>query len=320
MIRTPYNKNNERLQSEALLYASQGYVVALQDVRGKFESEGEYIVSAADTSDGSDMVDWLASQPWSTGKVGTASCSYMGENQVEMAKVRNPRHAAMIPRAASGGMQYFGSLRGGAFELGASADWFLSNGIKLRPLLPASVPHSDFLAAAQYFNLTPVVPKVDWHELWRSLPVTEMMKKAGVPPTDWEGFVSHPEGDPWWDQFGYVKETDHFDTPGLWLDSWYDYGVGDIFKLVRLVEKNSVSARTRENQFIVIAPTVHCSYEQAAEHTMVGARDLGDAQFDYYGLYLRWFDYWLKSADNGVTRMPKNPALRDGQEPVACRE
>jgi predicted acyl esterase len=125
MIRTPYNKNSEWLQSEARLYAGQGYVVAFQDVRGKFESEGEYVVSSADTNDGSDLVDWLASQPWSTGKVGTAGCSYMGENQVEMAKVRNPRHAAMIPRAASGGMQYFGSLRGGAFELGASADWFL---------------------------------------------------------------------------------------------------------------------------------------------------------------------------------------------------
>ncbi len=305
VVRTPYNKNRPGNQREANLFAGHGYVVAVQDVRGKYESEGDYTVSAADTNDGYDAVDWLSSQPWSTGKVGTTGCSYSGENQVEMSKLSNPRHLAMIPRAASGGMQYFGSLRGGAFELGASADWFLRNGSKIRPQIPASLPRSQFLAATTFFNFEPIPPKVDWHVLWKSLPVIDMMKKTGMPPTDWEGVVSHPEGDPWWDSFGFVKPTDHFDTPALFVDSWYDYGVGDTLELIRLIEKNSLSSRARENQFVIIAPTSHCSYESATEHTLVGARDLGDAQFDYYGVYFRWFDYWLKGIDNGVTKMPK---------------
>lgn len=302
MIRTPYNKNGK---GAAYTFDGQDYVVAVQDVRGKFESGGDYIVSAADTNDGYDTVEWLASQSWSTGKVGTTGCSYEGENQVQMAKLRNPHHMAMNPRAASGGMRYFGFVRGGAFELAGGANWFLHNGSKIKPQIAPSLPRSQSLAVTKYFNLNPSPPKVDWHELWRSLPLTDMMDKAGMPPTDWEGFVSHPEGDPWWDQFGYVKETDHFDTPGLFLDSWYDYGVGDTFKLVELIKKNSASPRARENQFIVIAPTLHCWYEDATEHTVVGTRDLGDAQFDYYGLYLRWFDYWLRGIDNGVTKMPK---------------
>ena len=94
LIRTPYNKSEFRPESgnkvSAQIFAGQGYVVAVQDVRGKFESEGEYIVSAADPNDGYDAVDWLARQSWSTGKVGTFGCSYRGENQVETAKLRNP--------------------------------------------------------------------------------------------------------------------------------------------------------------------------------------------------------------------------------------
>ena len=80
LIRTPYNKNGYRRdKSSTYIFAGQGYIVAVQDVRARYESEGrEYIVSAADTQDGSDTIDWLAAQPWSSGKVGTFGCSYSG--------------------------------------------------------------------------------------------------------------------------------------------------------------------------------------------------------------------------------------------------
>lgn len=281
MIRTPYNKSTEWHVQNAKRFAAQGYIVAVQDVRGKFESGGEYTVSAADTYDGSDMLEWLALQPWSTGKVGTTGCSYLGENQVEMAKLRSVHHLAMNPQAASGAFQYFGSWRGGAFELAADADWFLSNGSRA----PA--------------------PKVNWPALWRSLPLKGMMDRAGVHGTDWDDFVSHPEGDSWWRTRGYINDTDKFDVPGLYVDAWYDYGVGDTFRMVDLIRKNSVSPKGRDNQFIVIAPTTHCRYEAATEHTIVGDRDLGDARYDFFGLYLAWFDHWLREVDNGVEKMPK---------------
>jgi len=71
LIRLPYNKNRYGgALGPARFFASQGYVVAVQDVRGKFGSEGEYTLSAADANDGYDGVAWGAAQPWSTGKVG----------------------------------------------------------------------------------------------------------------------------------------------------------------------------------------------------------------------------------------------------------
>ncbi len=294
LIRTPYGKQRDWNVAEAQRFAVRGYIVAVQDVRGKYESSGTFTVSAADTNDGTDMIEWLMEQQWSNGKIGTTGCSYSGENQVEMAKARNLHHLAMIPQAATGALQYFASLRGGAFELAASADWFLSNGVKERPRpLPGAPKVAEFAP-----------PKVDWPSLWRSLPLKGMMTRAGMPATDWDDFVSHPERDPWWKTLGYVDETDKFDVPALFVDAWYDYGAGDVFRLADLLHKNSESARASENQFVVISPTTHCRYESATLNTIIGDRNLGDARFDFFGLYLAWFDHWLKGVENGVTNMP----------------
>ena len=306
LIRTPYDKNASRSEdSTARMFAVQGYVVAVQDTRGKFESEGEYTVSAADTNDGYDATGWLASQPWSTGKVGTYGCSYSGENQVETAKLRHPNLAAMIPQASGGARRYFAAITGGAVELAAGADWFRSNGAKIRPMLGPSSDPSGFARAARYFNLEPQLPPVNWASVWRTLPLVDVVKAAGAPPSDWEGFVSHDLNDPWWDQFGYVNETHRFNTPALFLDSWYDYGPADTMALLKLFQDNAESEIARRHVFAVLAPTTHCVYARAHEQTIVGERFVGDARFDFYGLYVRWFDYWLKGIDNGVTGMPR---------------
>lgn len=285
LIRTPYNKNAGYINMNGQFFAGQGYVVVAQDCRGKFESEGDYVVSMDDTPDGFDAVNWAASQPWSTGKVGTYGCSYLGENQVQMAKVQNPNLIAMIPQAAGTAHRYFGLINGGAFELVAGFGWFRDYGSKVRPV--------------------PELPEIDYQKIWMSLPLTDMQNKAGSPPTDWVGFVSHEPADPWWDKFGYVKDTHNFDVPALHIGSWYDIGVAETLKLFDLFQRKGLSERSRNNQFVIISPTVHCASEWAMENTKVGNREVGDARFDYYGTYLRWFDYWLKSEDNGVLDLPK---------------
>ena len=121
LIRTPYDKNGFRKSNPtARIFSGQGYVAAVQDVRGRFESSGEYVVSAFHRRDGSDTVDWLARQPWSTGKVGTYGCSYLGENQMQLAAERNPHHAAAIPQAGGGSRRYFGIYLDGAFKLSST--------------------------------------------------------------------------------------------------------------------------------------------------------------------------------------------------------
>jgi putative CocE/NonD family hydrolase len=305
LIRTPYDKKtSRRADSAARTFAGQGYVVAVQDVRGKHESEGEYAISKADVADGSDATTWLATQPWSNGKVGTYGCSYLGDTQVMQARARNPHHAAMLPQAAGSSIhyRYFGTMDGGVVELSGGLGWFRDYGSKVRLRYPEEMPQ----ALRGLFQVAPVLPPIaDYRPIWSSLPLVDMMRRAGGPPTDWEDFVSHPPGDPWWDQFGYIKPDDRFDVPSLQVNSWYDFGVAETLQQFNQFRANATSPRSRDNQFIIVSPTEHCRSEAASERTRVGQRELGDARLPYWDLYVRWFDHWLKGVDNGVTAMPK---------------
>jgi len=310
LIRTPYNKDlvyQHKWGAGPYMFAEQGYIVAVQDTRGRFESEGEYIISTPDVEDGYDATQWVATQPWSTGKVGTYGCSYLGDVQVMQAKARNPHLTAMIPQAAGSSIPYreFGIVNGGAIELAAAFGWFRGNGSKVF-LRPPPGAGDDFYAQwGEYFYPGPTVSRIDFRKAWRTLPLIDMLKKSGAPPTDFESVVSHTPGDSWWAERGYLLETDRFDTPALQVNSWYDFGVAETLYQFNLMRKNAVTERGRDNQFIIVSPTAHCRSETATEQTIVGERNLGDAQFDFWSIYLRWFDHWLRGIDNGVTKMPK---------------
>lgn len=284
MIRTPYNRKSQA--AAAQLFAGQGFITVVQDVRGKFDSGGVFTVSANDTRDGSDLLDWIAAQPWSTGKIGTYGCSYVGEDQIELSKIRNPRQTVMIAQAAGGAYSYAGLMTGGALELAMASEWFYGNGNKHDPK-------------------TKLPPIADKPAMWRSLPLTDMLSKVGATGTDWEGWVSHAPGDPWWSQFGYVSDANRFNVPGLHVCSWYDNVVSETLGLYNLLAKNAESARARDNQYVIISPTTHCRSERATDHTVVGQLDFGDAQLDYSKIYVDWFNRFLNDEGNTGAAIPK---------------
>ncbi len=307
-IRTPYGKLSHRRESSAArFFASHGFAVAVQDMRGRFQSEGEYFVSRDDRRDGFDMVSWLAAQPWSNGRIGSYGCSYLGENQMQFAATRNPHHAAALPQAAGGSLRYFGLYFGGATELAASLGWFRGAGSKVFYRIPPGTPREIALQVEEMINPAPVPPELDFQAAWRTLPYIDMLKASGAPPTDFEAFVSHEPGDPWWDHIGYVTADDRFDVPALHVNSWYDLGVSETLKLFNLLSANAESDLARNNQFAIISPTDHCTSEIATSRTVVGERDVGDARLDYWTIYLRWFDHWLRDADGtaGDFEMPR---------------
>ena len=296
LIRLPYNK--ETYSGGAIgpagFFAGQGYAVVVQDVRGKYASEGDYLLSAADRLDGYDAVEWAATQPWSSGRVGTFGCSYLGENQTQLMTQRHPAHAAAIPLAAGGSVGsagdrygYFGIFEGGTFGLSASFGWFRGNGRKR----PGGEP----------------APPVEAFAALRELPTIELMRKYGPPDrdTDWEEILSTPLADEWWDQLGYLRDDDRFDTPALHVNSWYDLGANETLQQWRMMQDNAVSDRGGTHQFAILSPTSHCMSERATEQTVVGEVDFGDARLPYWSLYLAWFDYWLKGEENGITEIPK---------------
>lgn len=317
LIRTPYNKNTfyKRVWLGPYVFAEQGFVAAVQDCRGRYASEGQFTLSDNEPEDGYDTVSWLAGQPWSNGKIGTYGCSYMGENQIGQAALRNPHLKAMIPQSAGGQVgsaggryRYAAIINGGAFELSTAFGWFRGSGSKYFFRPPPDLSQDDVRQIEDFFNPAPEIPRIDFGQIWNTLPVIDMMKKAGAPPTDFEDYVSHEPADPWWDKFGFITDADRFDVPTLHINGWYDLGVAETLFLFNLMQKNAESIRGRENQFVIISPATHCVAEffMGAEGQMsVGDRPVGDPRFNYWETYIRWFDYWLKGIENGVTDMPR---------------
>jgi putative CocE/NonD family hydrolase len=289
-IRTPYGKQGfagTEIESEAQMFARKGYAVAVQDVRGKWRSEGDYTVSASDPQDGYDCLTWLAAQPWSNGRIGTYGCSYLGENQLQLARLRHPNHLAMIPKAAGGAYRTFGLVWGGALELAQSFLWFRVHGSND----PTFVP--------------PDVSEIDLAEWAPQLPVIDLVRRSGGPRTDYERLVSSSPTDPWWDTLGYVQEGDTFDVPALHVNSWYDYGAADTLAIYDICRDGSTTAGTRSGQFLIMSPMPHCQSESATTETFVGERAMGDASLDYYDTYVRWFDAWLKGDADRLAGIPR---------------
>ncbi len=314
LIRTPYGKTESNLMiNVAGLFAGQGYAVAFQDKRGRYESEGHYIPSFGDADDGYDSIDWLSKQDWSNGKVGMIGCSYAGDVQLLTAQRRHPALKAIIPQAAGsvigslgGDYKYFGVRLGGAIELAQGLAWFYDSGTKVFYKPTVDLSRKEFLSVSKYFRTNPKLPKADFNKLWWHLPVNDIMNQAGIPNlTDFNKITMTPVTDPWWNQFHYMTEDYKSDVPALHVNSWYDFGSRETIITYEHMRDKSVSKMARENQFMIMSPSTHCMSESVSKKTVIGERDLGDARYGYINIYLNWFKYWLKGDKKGVYDMPK---------------
>src|SRR5450755_645438 len=119
--RTPYGKSNDI--SIALRGAARGYVMIIQDVRGRFASEGEWYVFKHESEDGYDTVEWAAALPYSNGKVGMWGGSYVGATQMLAAIAHPPHLAGICPVVTASNYHASWTYQGGAFEQWFNQSW-----------------------------------------------------------------------------------------------------------------------------------------------------------------------------------------------------
>jgi putative CocE/NonD family hydrolase len=292
LIRLPYNKSAYRNGAivPAEYFAAHGYAVVVQDVRGKFASEGQFRVYQGEKTDWSDMFDWTAAQPWSTGKIGTYGCSYLGEGQYIAAQQRNPHHIAAIPQAAGGNVgrvgqvrEFWGSVQGGAFSLSLNFGW-----------MPIYASIDKGARAA---------PQVDLASFLRTLPVIDMTDRAGSPSWDWRNFLERAPDDPWWDAQGYLTAADSVGMAALQVTSWFDMA-DEALMATDIFRTNAINDRARTGQYIIISPTTHCLSERATRETVIGDLPVGDARLHYWDIYLDWFARWLRDSVHAIDSLP----------------
>jgi uncharacterized protein len=118
-------------------------------------------------------------------------------------------------------------------------------------------------------------------------------------------WIQRTPNDPAWYKGGLFDDDMTINIPGFWFMSWYDISTGPNLAAYNHV-RNTAKPEIADKQYAVIAPTGHCAYKSASEHTVVGERDVGDARLDYDQLTFGWFDHFLKGEDNHILDiMPK---------------
>lgn len=326
-VRTPYNFNYWDVQNavprdmtQALTAVRRGYAFVIQNERGHFFSEGNYDILGPPVTDGEDALQWISSQPWSNGRVGTTGCSSTAEYQMAIAATGHPAYAAMNVQGFGAGVgrvkPYFEQgnwYRGGAVQMLFIA-WLYGEQNQLRPMFPADMPREDLVKAARYFDLAPQQPQVDWAKALWHLPMQDIIKAvdgpAGIfadamPVTTGGRMAQRTPNDPAWYKGGLFHDDKTINVPGLWFMSWYDVSVGPnlaLFNHVRQTAKPEAAAQ----QWAIIAPVAHCSFTRATEHTVVGERSMGDARLDYNDIVYGFFDRFLKGEKSArLDKLPK---------------
>jgi hypothetical protein len=265
-------------------------------------------------------LSWIASQPWSNGKVGTIGCSSTAEWQLAVAAQGHPAFAAMIPQGFGAGVGRVGSYyeqgnwyRGGAVQMLFIA-WLYGEQNQVRPMFPPNTSQEDLIRASKSFDLAQQLPPVDWSKALRHLPVMDIMKAVDGPhgifademPVETGGaMIKRAPDDQAWYKGGLWHDHMTINVPGFWFMSWYDVSVGPNLAAYNHVRKTA-RPEIANQQYAVIAPTLHCAYRRASENTIVGERSVGDARLNYEELTWAWFDYFLKGENNQVLEtMPK---------------
>ena len=327
-VRTPYNMNFWDVQLRApadmsaqLEAVKRGYAYVGANERGHFFSEGNYDILGPPVTDGVDEIEWIASRPWSNGKVGLIGCSSTAEWQMAVAAHAPRGLGTIIPQGFGAGVgrvkPYYEQgnwYRGGAVQQ-LFISWLYGQQNQVRPMFPPNTPQEELIRAAKSYDLAQRLPPVDWAKAFWHLPTQDLIKAVdgprGIFADSMPGIatggamIKRTPNDSAWYRGGLFHDDMKINVPGLWIMTWYDVSVGPNLATFNHVRRTADSAVANQ-QYAVIAPTLHCAQRRATENTVVGERSVGDARYDYDALTYGWFDHFLKGKDSGLLdTMPK---------------
>jgi putative CocE/NonD family hydrolase len=292
LYRTPYGKT--AAQSEYATFqkaVERGYAVVMQDARGRFASDGDFVAYRQEGRDGYDTIEWAAGQPWSNGSVGTFGLSYPGAVQW-LAAVESPPHLkAMVPAMTFASANMFFHAAGVWDNSWASWLWAdIAGDLRRRRGVPGPTTDED--------------AERDWDgvrdRILGTLPLSAVPDFKPIAPWYYE-WMRHPPWDPWWEWADLRGRYGRTNAAVLNLSGWYDEAYGPDGATTNFAGLTTARAGGPPRAGLVIGPWPHGV--RGTARTKAGEREFGaDAAIDYDEIVLRWMDHWVRGIDNGVDR------------------
>ncbi|MDQ2903246.1 MAG: CocE/NonD family hydrolase [Chloroflexota bacterium] len=303
LTRLPYGKDlpGGTTSLDPVQTARRGYIVAVQDTRGRLASEGEWYPYRSDGLDGVDTIQWAADLPGSSGRVGMYGSSYYGYTQWLAAVQQPPALKAMIPNITWNDPLNGGSFRGGALELGKLANWNLMMGLNVltrRHRGERAVMKSSIVSLVCDMDALGI-------EGYQSLPLNDFgpLKRNEVAPSFFDT-MQHPMDPAYFEPVTIRGKHERVTVPSLNVGGWYDIFLQDTIGNFTTMRRQGATPEARQSK-LLLGPWSH-----GGVINPIGERNFGlsatagfiDLQSDFLSVQLRWFDHWLKGIDTGMLR------------------
>ena len=284
--RTPYRRSIWGYDVDFAQHAaSQGYVVFLQDVRGRYTSDGEWRPFVHEAEDGYDTIEWIAAQPYSNGKVGMFGGSYVGATQM-LAAISNPPHLVGICPVVTATNYHDGwTYQGGAFEQWFNESW--TSGLAEDTLLRKIERNRESKEDVDTLPLT-AYPVLKYN------PSTFDTSATSVAPyfLDW---LAHPNFDDYWKRISIEDHFPQIHAQALHIAAWYDIFLGGSLRNYLGIKSSGGSEEARKGQRLLVVIGGHAG----------GGRKIGDVdygpeaeKFNEDEITVHWYDFLFKGAQN----------------------
>lgn len=276
LIRTPYSRGEGKVFGE--FFCRYGYAVAVQDTRGRFDSEGEFYPFRSEREDGEDFAHWARQQTWCNGKLGGFGPSYLGYTQ--WAAANRPTLNAIAPTFIASDI-YYGIYKGGAFGLLTYLHWSLSS-----------------------YGRTG-----DWNgakNIQRGYSHFPLIESDDVSLRDiafFNDWVSHPQPDSYWRAMNATDGIGSMPTPAFLVAGWYDFMLDGQMRDFQWMRSHGTDL-ARKHTKILIGPWSHGFFNANLKNYGIRQRWLEEIPFEYVKEMKDWLDFTLKGVDNGWAARP----------------
>ena len=281
LMRQPYGKEiaSTVVYAHPTWYAARGYIVVIQDVRGRGTSEGEFRLFKTEIADGVDTVDWLSEFPGSTGEIGMYGFSYQGMTQLYAATGKSSRLKAIAPAMIGYDLYADWAYENGAFCLQANLGWAIQLAAETARLKGDEIAYRQLYLASRDLPLNDFIP---------ANPEVICEFAADSFYHDW---LRQPSDSEYWKKLSPKYLLEDVDLPMLHIGGWFDPYLRGTLNLY-----HAMSQKSQYLQHLIIAPWAHLPWGRK-----LGAVDYGIEANNFIDeAQIRWFDRFLKGKDTGI--------------------